>query len=61
MARVRRDELDRELTLLIDHAASLSIGWPGIAARLGVTRQAARQRHHRRQPGRQAQNREHAA
>ncbi len=47
-ARLQRDELDAELALLIDHAASLRIGWPEIAARLGVTRQAARQHYQRR-------------
>jgi len=47
-ARLQRDELDAELALLIDHAVSLRIGWPEIAARLGVTRQAARQHHQRR-------------
>ena len=37
---------------------SLGIGWPEIAARLGVTRQAARQRyqrHHRDEVGRRDQ------
>lgn len=40
-ARLQRDELDAELTLLIDHAASLGIGWPDIARCLCVSRQAA--------------------
>ena len=34
--------------VLIDHAVSLAIGWPEIAVKLGVTRQAARQRYQRR-------------
>jgi hypothetical protein len=29
--------------VLADHAVDLGIGWPEIAAQLGVTRQAARQ------------------
>ena len=47
-ARLQRDELDAELTLLIDHAVSLGIGWPDIARCLGVSRQAARQQYQRR-------------
>lgn len=47
-ARLQRDELDAELALLIDHAVSLGIGWPDIAQRLGVSRQAARQHYQRR-------------
>ena len=47
-ARLQRDELDDELTLLIDHAVSLGIGWPDIARCLGVSRQAARQQYRRR-------------
>ena len=47
-ARLQRDELDAELALLIDHAASLRIGWPDIARCLGVSRQAARQHYQRR-------------
>jgi hypothetical protein len=46
--RVQRDEAGAELAALIDHAVSLGIGWPDIAARLGVSRQAARQQYHRR-------------
>ena len=46
--RLQRDELDAELALLIDHAVSLGIGWPDIAQRLGVSRQAARQHYQRR-------------
>jgi predicted transcriptional regulator len=47
-ARVTRDKADAELAVLIDQAVSLSIGWPEIAAKLGVTRQAARQHYQRR-------------
>lgn len=47
-ARLARDEAEAELAVLIDHAVSLSVGWPEIAARLGVTRQAARQHYQRR-------------
>ena len=47
-ARLQRDELDAELAFLIDHAVSLKIGWPDIARRLGVSRQAARQHYQRR-------------
>jgi hypothetical protein len=49
-ARLHQKELDAELAALIDYAVELHIGWPDIAHRLGVTRQAARQhyqRHHR--------------
>jgi len=34
--------------VLIDHAVGLGIGWPEIASRLGVTRQAACQHYQRR-------------
>jgi predicted transcriptional regulator len=47
-ARVAQQEAEAELAALIDHAVSLGIGWPEIAAELGVTRQAARQHYHRR-------------
>ncbi len=47
-ARLARDEAEAELALLIDHAVGLGIGWPEIAARLKVTRQAARQHYQRR-------------
>ena len=46
--RVARDKAEAELAVLIDHAVSLGIGWPEIAAKLGVTRQAARQHYRRR-------------
>ena len=47
-ARLARDEAEAELAVLIDHAVDLGIGWPEIAARLGITRQAARQHYQRR-------------
>lgn len=50
-ARIQREELDAELGLLTVHAVSLGIGWPEIAARLGVSRQAARQHYQRRHRG----------
>ncbi len=46
--RVTQQQAETELALLIDHAVGLGIGWPEIATRLGVTRQAARQQHQRR-------------
>ena len=49
-ARAAQQEAEAELAVLVDHAVSLGIGWPEIATRLGVTRQATRQhyqRHHR--------------
>ncbi len=47
-ARLARDEAEAELAVLIDHAVDLGIGWPEIAVRLRVTRQAARQHYQRR-------------
>lgn len=47
-ARHLRDEAEAELAVLIDHAVDLGIGWPEIAATLGVTRQGARQHYQRR-------------
>lgn len=47
-ARLARDKAEAELAELIDHAVSAGVGWPEIAARLGVTRQAARQHYQRR-------------
>jgi hypothetical protein len=47
-ARLQREQLDAELAMLTDHAVSLGIGWPQIAACLRVTRQAARQHYQRR-------------
>jgi hypothetical protein len=57
-ARLAREAAEAELAVLVDQAVSLGIGWPEIAARLGVTRQAARQRyqrHHRDEVGRRDQ------
>ena len=50
-ARHVRDETETELATLIDYAVGQGIGWPEIAARLGVTRQAARQHYRRRHRG----------
>ena len=47
-ARQHQKELDAELAALVDHAVELHIGWPDIAHRLGVSRQAARQHYQRR-------------
>jgi len=47
-ARAAQQEAEAELAVLVDHAVSLGIGWPEIATRLGVTRQAARQHYQRR-------------
>jgi hypothetical protein len=47
-ARLARDEAEAELAALVDYAVGLGVGWPEIAARLGVTRQAARQHYQRR-------------
>ena len=46
--RLAREEAEAELVALIDHAVGLGVGWPEIATRLGVTRQAARQHYQRR-------------
>lgn len=47
-ARLARDEAEAELAVLIERAVDLGIGWPEIAARLRVTRQAVRQHYQRR-------------
>ena len=47
-ARLARDQAEADLAALIDHAVALSVGWPEIAGRLGVSRQAARQHYQRR-------------
>jgi hypothetical protein len=47
-ARLAQDEAEAELAVLIDQAVDMGIGWPEIAARLRVTRQAARQHYQRR-------------
>ena len=49
--RVVQQEAEAELALLVDHAVGLGIGWPEIASRLGVSRQAARQQYQRRHRG----------
>ena len=46
--RSARDEAEAKLDALVDRAVDLGIGWPEIAAQLGVSRQAARQRYRRR-------------
>jgi len=58
-SRLARDQAEAELAVLIDHAVGLGIGWPKIAARLTVTRQAARQHYQRRH--RDGANHEHRA
>jgi hypothetical protein len=47
-ARAAQRETGAELAALVDQAVVLGVGWPEIAARLGVTRQAARQQYQRR-------------
>lgn len=47
-ARAAQQEAEAEIAALVDHAVTLGIGWPEIATRLGVTRQAARQHYQRR-------------
>ena len=47
-AKAAQQEAEAELGILVDHAVILGIGWPEIATRLGVTRQAARQHYRRR-------------
>jgi hypothetical protein len=46
--RVAQQKAEAELAALIDKAVDLGIGWPQIAAQLGVSRQAARQQYQRR-------------
>lgn len=46
--RVTQREAEAELAVLVDHAVGLGLAWPEIAARLGVSRQAARQQYQRR-------------
>ena len=46
--RVAQQQAEAELAALVDYAVGLGIGWPEIAAQLGVTRQAARQHYQRR-------------
>jgi len=47
-AKAAQREAEAELAVLVDQAVMLDIGWPEIATRLGVTRQAARQHYQRR-------------
>jgi hypothetical protein len=47
-ARLTREKVDAELAVLLDQAVGIGIGWPEIATRLGVIRQAARQHYQRR-------------
>jgi hypothetical protein len=49
--RVAQQKAEAALAKLVDQAVGLGIGWPEIAARLGVTRQAARQHYQRRHRG----------
>lgn len=39
LARDARDEAETELSVLVDEAVALGVGWPEIAAELGVSRQ----------------------
>jgi hypothetical protein len=47
-ARSAWDAAEAELDALVERAVDLGIGWPEIAAELGVSRRAARQRYYRR-------------
>jgi predicted transcriptional regulator len=49
--RIAQQRAEAALAKLIDQAVGLGIGWPEIATRLGVTRQAARQHYQRRHRG----------
>jgi predicted DNA-binding protein YlxM (UPF0122 family) len=49
--RAAQQEAEVKLAVLVDHAVGRGIGWPEIAAQLGVTRQAARQHYQRRHRG----------
>ena len=49
--RVAQRRAEATLAKLVDRAVGLGVGWPEIAARLGVTRQAARQHYQRRRRG----------
>ncbi len=49
--RVAQRRAEAALAKLVDQAVGLGIGWPEIATRLGVTRQAARQHYQRRHRG----------
>jgi hypothetical protein len=49
--RVAQRRAEAALAKLVDQAVGLGVGWPEIAARLDVTRQAARQHYQRRHRG----------
>jgi hypothetical protein len=49
--RIAQQQAEAELALLIDHVVGRGVGWPEIAAQLGVSRQAARQHYQRRHGG----------
>jgi predicted ArsR family transcriptional regulator len=49
--RAAQRKAETELAKLVDQAVGLGVGWPEIAARLGVSRQAARQHYQRRHRG----------
>jgi predicted transcriptional regulator len=49
--RIAQQRAEAALAKLVDQAVGLGIGWPEIATRLGVTRQAARQHYQRRHRG----------
>jgi hypothetical protein len=49
--RVAQRRAEAALAKLVDQAVGLGVRWPEIAARLGVTRQAARQHYQRRHRG----------
>ena len=49
--RIAQQRAEAALAKLVNQAVGLGIGWPEIAARLGVTRQAARQHYQRRHRG----------
>ena len=46
--RAAQRKAEAELAVLVDRAVTLGVGWPQIAARLGMTKQAARQHYQRR-------------
>ena len=45
----QRSVIEREIDAKVDRLVGQGFNWPTIARALGVTRQAARQRHQRRQ------------
>ena len=46
--RAAQRKAEAELAKLVEQAVGLGIGWPEIATRLGITRQAARQHYKHR-------------